>query len=200
MKKIIYFLVLFVLIQTGCSNDSYDDSIKNLQDNVDPAAIMAELKSKVVYEGAWTVNQQVVDTARMETNGETLIVRLPEEFLLAAINSFMKPQGMPTTYTLEYQGYSSEALFMDFTQTRSNAPSSTPFHNGSFNAYMDGQQYVVGLRSNMNGTLVYRISNGQFTIGVPVNHVIIKNLETGEQTEQDIPAITLYYNTTKRIR
>lgn len=65
---------------------------------------------------------------------------------------------------------------------------------------MDGQQYVVGLRSNMNGTLVYRISNGQFTIGVPVNHVIIKNLETGEQTEQDIPAITLYYNTTKRIR
>ena len=71
MKKIIYFLVFWGLILTGCSKDSDDDSMNHLQ-AFDERVDKFDLKSGVVYEGTWTVNQQVVDTARMETNGLTL--------------------------------------------------------------------------------------------------------------------------------
>jgi hypothetical protein len=67
-RKIHLLLVVtMTLLTVSCSQE--EDQIRVLQ---------AQAKSVKIYDGEWTINKQVVDTARLEViNGQVLRVRLP---------------------------------------------------------------------------------------------------------------------------
>ena len=64
---------------------------------------------RAVYEGEWTVNKQVVDTACLVV-GSPMRVRLPEAYLLSLYtpalgDAVVQPQGVATELWLNEQGY-----------------------------------------------------------------------------------------------
>ena len=93
----------------GCSDqDDYDYSPGMGQNDV---AILPP----GVFDGEWTVNRQVVDTARL-TVGSSLRVRLPEAYLTELCFPGEAPEAIvdnePQSYILQQQGYSEQSQFM----------------------------------------------------------------------------------------
>ena len=164
-----------------------------------------------LFKGEWTVNKQVVDTARLVVNADMVMrVRLPESYLLG----LCFPEGVdmshaplvlsntPSTIAIYPQGYSDQAQYNDFDSTPIQSENAkTNFRTCSFQATIGGEPYNIGLLSNENATAVMQKATGQWTLGIPVNAFLVTNLATGQTEEHrlSIP-VTLYYNTTERIR
>ena len=69
-------LVCMISMMAGCS--------VNDEEYVDLRPRIADSEVFYIYDGEWSVNRQVVDTARMEVRANGKIeVRLPEHYLLS---------------------------------------------------------------------------------------------------------------------
>lgn len=163
-----------------------------------------------IYEGEWTINKEVVDTARLEVTN-SLKVRLPEIYLSAScfekeFVSSLKPfhiayKGQPVVIPFKDQGYSSNATFNSISSAEKSYNGITLFQHASFYVTIDGINHQVDLFSDEPGNAVYRNDNGQWTIGFTISTFRVTNLNTYEkQVRTPRTPITLYYNTKERIR
>ena len=190
---------------TACSagdDDSYDAQDQYAEYNDINAGI---------YDGEWTVNKQVVDTARLVVT-DVLTVRLPEQYL--GISCFEKEyassawpivsieyNGQPSVIRFKDQGYTDKATFNSLLTTGSNYDGAMLLTHASFVIAVDGVDHRVDVLSDEPGNAVYRNDNGQWTIGFTVTAFHVTNMETlEEQMRTPHKPIALYYSTKKRIR
>ena len=187
---------------TACSDFESDET----------AEAMNALSSQyAVYDGEWTMNKQVVDTARLEVTN-VLKVRLPEKYLGTSCFgdeytdddhtlSIGEYKGQPISIPYRYEGYSANALFSTIASTEKSFHGVMLFNNVSFTVAIDGVDHRVDLLSGEPGNAVYRNDNDQWTIGLTVTSFYVTNLETREEQARTLNTpIVLYYNTKNRIR
>ena len=190
---------------TGCSAE--DDADKAaMNESYSHDGIVGE----GIYEGEWTVNKKVVDTARLVVSA-TIQVRLPEEYLLGlcypdymdkSSSLTVEPYNTPSSIQLLAQGYSEQSLYHSFASTNTQAiDGKILFNTCSFNAIINGTACRVSLLSkDNNGSAVLHNATGLWTLAIPISAFLITNLETGESTTKELPiTTTIYYNTKQRI-
>lgn len=198
------FLAGIISLTTACSvaGDSDDLGSMALEAN--------DMPDNGIYEGEWTVNKQVVDTAQLVVAG-TMRVRLPERYLLglcfpdgkdkgASVN--IEPRNAPATIQVYAQGYSEQSQYMTFASATTQAEGyQLLFNTCSFDATINGVLCHFSLLSRENASAILQYGTEQWTLAIPVNTVAIMNSATGQTTRQELSAtVTLYYNTKKRIR
>ena len=165
-----------------------------------------------LYEGEWTVNKQVVDTARLVVNGNMIQLRLPERYLLSCIIPDYTPDkadshghydvsNIPTKMQLTAQGYSEQSQYMSFASATLQVNGMQQcFNICSFEANLDNVPCLISLLSKENATAIIQNTTGQWTIGIPISGFRVTNLSSGESTLKELPyTITIYYNTKRRI-
>ena len=170
----------------------------------------------VSYNGEWTVDKQVVDTARLKMT-DVLTVRLPEAYLVSlcfsglteeygtdkatlSTGTAIEPMGQPIKIVVRDQGYTNDAVFSDFTNTAEKYDSTTLYRSAYFVVNVNGDKYLVELLSTENGNAVYRADTMGWTIAIPIDRFRITNVMTLEERVQRLAQpITLYYNTKERI-
>lgn len=204
MKRIGLLFSLLALL-TACSVEDDDSNAEYMygNDSVVPQAL---------YDGEWTVNKQVVDTARLEVNG-VLKVRLPEDYLtrlcFAELSSVTSEKaetmtvlkGQPAVIHFTDQGYTTTTSFANIGVAESSLNGVVMFSHASFTVALNGVDYRMELLSKEPGTAVYRNDTGLWTIAIPVGAFLVTNLNTQEESEHQLPsAVTIYYNAKKRIR
>ncbi len=157
-----------------------------------------------VYEGEWTVNKQVVDTARIVVN-TAMRVRLPQSYLLGLCfpdkSATVVESNTPTTIWVYSEGYSEQSQYMAFESTMEQYDGTQRLYNTcSFEALVGGEKYRISLLSKENANAVFQNVTGQWTLGIPINSFLVKNMATGETTEKRLSiTVSLYYNTKKRV-
>ena len=210
-KWIIALLTFFLPFLTGCAAGDGNDEGFTMANEA------AEIGNwgQGIYDGEWTVNKQVVDTARLVVTSK-LSVRLPEEYLTSLCfqddasknsikespkNSNMdgdavaKPQGLPTDIRFSVQGYSEVAQFSSFSSSVVSSDYETYYISGSYYVMIGSTLCCIDMLSMENGNIIYRADTGLWTIAITVSGFRITRLDTGEQTESKLPApVTLYYN------
>ena len=89
MKSIVYCLVAWLAVGLMAACSKNDDNEPNM-DTIPPFNYTIV---KTVYDGVWTVDQAVVDTARLEVWGD-MKIRLPEDYLTDLYLSSPKEEGL----------------------------------------------------------------------------------------------------------
>ena len=199
-----------MLMLSACTVD--DEEKSDVRSNIQATEAIG-----VSYNGEWTVDKQVVDTARLKMT-DVLTVRLPEAYLVSlcfsglteeygtdkatlSTGTAIEPMGLPTMITVKDQGYTNDAVFSDFTNTAEKHDSTTLYRSAYFVVNINGDNYVVELLSTENGSAVYREDTMGWTIAIPIDRFRITNVKTQEEREQRLDnPITLYYNTKERIQ
>ncbi len=213
--KLVVGATMVAVLLTGCHANGDDAILKNSE-----GIESNDLKSigKGIYNGEWTVNQQMMGTERLVV-GDELKVLLPDDWLNEYL-SVMLPQdylinlcfpdldttvdfaNMSSRFYLQQLGYSDKAVFLAFTPSVNKVESGEQFYNNAtFDVELGGKYYMVVLLSPQKGNAVYRTDSQQWTIGLPISSYVIIDGDTREKTERRLDApVTLYYNTTERIR
>lgn len=199
-------LLAAVLITTaGCSKgdeNAYADANPQHTNNLNVG--------KSIYEGEWSVNKQVVDTARMELNANGEIqLRLPESYLLGlcfpeATNEVVKPSNVPSLVKVYQQGFSDTSQYMSLDpEMTQNANAERIFVNCSFLASVGRTPYSIHLLSKELATAIIQNATGQWTLSIPIDGFVLTNLylsSTDESETVELPhTVTIYYNTKRRI-
>ena len=208
-----------VMLTVACSAEDADSYDAPLQ----PETTLSVAASGV-YEGEWTVNRQVVDTARLVVVDNVIQIRLPEKYLLSTcfglygdkwgdnvpdeddISSVgnlvsYEPHDTPVTVQMLAQGYSEQSQYMSFAGALMlDGGSPLRFNNCSFEATVDNVPYRIDLLAGETATAVLQNATGQWTLGIPIDAFLVSNLETGEVELNEISSTTIYYNTKKKIR
>ncbi len=193
----------FIFLLSACSvddGDSYDAMIENSFN-----------QQYAVYNGEWTVNKEVIDTARLEVTS-VLRVRLPEFYLGVCCfekeySSSSMPvriieyKGQPAIIPLNYVGYTTSATFNSLSPGEKNYDGRILFSNAAFYVAIDGVDHRVEVLSDEPGSAVYNYDNDLWTIGFTVTAFCVTNMATNEQ-EMHTPHTpqTFYYSTRQRIR
>ena len=193
-------LVCVISMMAGCSVN--DEEYVDLRPRVDDFMYV-----NGIFEGEWSVNKQVVDTARMviSENGE-IEVRLPEDYLLGLCfpygNENNKSSNMTNLIEVYPLGYSEQSQYMAMnSNTQKDKDAKVYFNTCSFQATIGDELCSIDLLSYENATAVLQNATGQWTLGIPIDAFLIKNQQTGRGTKRELSIpVTLYYNTTKRIR
>lgn len=171
-----------------------------------------------IYEGEWTVNKQVVDTARLVVVNGMIKVRLPEMYLLNYIIPFglpvdsvgrpvaeqaarYVPQNTTANILVSEQGYSEASQYMSFVPNMVQVDKSQLFYSTcSFYVSIDRLLFRISLLSRENATAVLQNATGQWTLGIPVDGFLITNFTTGEETVKNLSVrLTIYYSTRRRV-
>ncbi|MBO7140411.1 MAG: hypothetical protein J6W19_07585 [Prevotella sp.] len=194
-------LVCMISMMAGCS--------VNDEEYVDLRPRIADSEVFYIYEGEWSVNKQVVDTARMEVRANGKIeVRLPEHYLLSLCfpdetDMAIETSNSASLIEVHEQGYSETSQYMsigsDMTQTNE---AETFFINSSFMAAIDRTPYSIQLLSREYATAVIQNTTGQWTLSIPIDGFALTNLylSTDESETVELPqTVTIYYNTKRRI-
>lgn len=201
-------LVAALATMSGCSIDGDEGAKADMQSQQSDERVYIT----GIYEGEWTVNKQVVDTARMvvRANGEILL-RLPESYLLGLCfpdrtdTSPVEPGNTAGLIGLDQQGYSETSQYMSFASEKLQAADAGRFFvSCSFMATIGDKPYSIGLLSYETATAVVQNATGQWTIGITVNAFSLTNLilpaNEPEQVKLLPNTVTIYYNTKQRIR
>lgn len=164
---------------------------------------------KAIYEGEWSVNKQVVDTARMEVNANGEIqVRLPESYLLGlcfpeTTNEVVEPSNVPSLVKVYQQGFSETSQYMSIgSEMTQNDIAERVFVNCSFLATIGRTPYSIHLLSKELATAIIQNTTGQWTLSIPIDGFALTNLYlSSRETELvELPqTVTIYYNTKRRI-
>ena len=196
----------FAVMTVACSVDADEPDA-----NVSYSDYVATVPS--FYEGEWTVNRQVVDTARLEVVWSAVRVRLPERYLL----ELMQPaagvdKNAPlllnhqTEIRLYAQGYTEQAQYMSFASATEQLTvssldaSSFLFIPCSFDAMINGTKQSVTLLCKENAYAVFQTATAQWTLGIPVNALRTTDPATGKSETCELPTtVTIYYNTKRKI-
>ena len=198
-------LLAAVLMTTaGCSNGGEDNAYADLRPRISDGNVYG------IYEGEWSVNKQVVDTARMELNANGEIqLRLPESYLLGlcfpeATNEVVKPSNVPSLVKVYQQGFSDTSQYMslDYEMTQ-NDNAERIFVNCSFLASVGRTPYSIRLLSKELATAIIQNATGQWTLSIPIDGFVLTNLylsSTDKSETVELPhTVTIYYNTKRRI-
>jgi hypothetical protein len=202
--KTIVLLIGIMIAMAGCSVGDTDGSA-----DYNTEASSSNAAGWGVYEGEWTVNKQVVDTARLVV-AATMRVRLPEQYLLGLCFPGSMDKTSPidvkpgnTTAKIGFmeQGYSEQSLYMAFTATTTQTADAQLLYNTcSFEAVVNGVPCRIGLLSKENGSAVLRNMSGQWTLAIPVSAFLVTDLTTGQSDTRELAGTTtIYYNTKQRI-
>ena len=196
-------LVCVISMMAGCSvnDEEYVDLRPRISDDI---------VYNSIYEGEWSVNRQVVDTARMvvRDNGK-IEVRLPERYLIGLCftdntDMAIETSNLASLIEVHEQGYSETSQYMSVgSQTTQTNEAETFFVNCTFMATIDRKPFYISLLSKENATAVIQNTTGQWTLGIPIDCFFITNLvlSTHESKFVELPhTITIYYNTKRRIR
>ena len=201
-------LVCLTGMMTGCSVKE-EDAYIDLRHPMNDAMIISS-----IFDGEWTVNKLVVDTARLVVRANGVMeVRLPERYLLGLCFSqvagedttTIEPGNTPTLMDVYQQGYSETSIYMSFSPERlESGDAQRHYVNSHFIAAIDGKPYSIGLLSDEIATAVMQRTTGQWTIGIPINAFSVTNLALStyepEAVKQLPQPVTIYYNTTRRIK
>lgn len=184
-----------------------------------------------IYEGEWTVNKQVVDTARLVVTDNVIQVRLPEKYLVSTyllpfynsvffgnigdkngkggVNEGVPIGGVvsyefhdtPVTAQVSAQGYSEQSQYMSFmSSTMLDGSLLTRFNAFSFEMAVNSMPFHIDLLSREYATAVIQNATGQWTLGIPIDGFLVKDLTTGESMVHEVSGTIIYYNTKRRIR
>ena len=198
-------LVAVVTTMVGCSTDGDDDAYIAFNDpNAD-----ALVYGKGIYEGEWSVNRQVVDTARMvvKESGE-IQVRLPERYLLSLCftdntDITVITSNLASLIEVHEQGYSETSQYMSIGSEKAQTNEAESFFvNCSFIATIDRTPYLIQLLSKEFATAVMQNTSGQWTLSIPIDSFILTNalLSAYKPEVVELPqTITIYYNTKRRV-
>lgn len=182
----------------GCQPGVGDDDTAGTYQQSDPAYNVG------VYEGEWSVNRQVVDTARMTVTGATTIhLRLPHDYLagLCYPGATAEAANEPAVIKVREQGYSEQSLYMAFVSMQVAFNTQLYFNTCSFEATVGNERWRVGLLSRENASAVQQIATGMWSLAIPIDGFQVTNLETGRTEERRLNTPTiLYYNTKGRVR
>lgn len=203
------FALLIAAALTACTTDDAD-TYRNMQmANLDqPAAL---------FDGEWTVDRQLVDTARLEVS-DVLKVRLPESYLTYFCfgsvpysiddpsDTFTEPVSYhythePITVSYQVQGYSENTQLYLAQSSTYTAAGQTLYIAGSYELKFGDVSYRVSLISDDPPTIIHRLDTDLWTIAITIRDFHITNLNINQQIilPQHAP-LTLYYNATRRIR
>ena len=198
--------LLVACMLTACSND-YDDSMHPIPIYDGKDTIIGE-----VFEGEWTVDKAVVDTACLEVT-HVLKVRLPEAYLtelcfkeaIAHWNAMLYKftyTGQPVMFPIRNEGSTSNASFHDVTQSEKSYNDARYFINNYYDVLLNDAYHLrLVLLAKEPASAVYRNDNGLWTIALPVSRFLVTDFDNQTQGEYPLPApVTLYYNAKKRIR
>ena len=202
-KTFCIMLLLATCSLTACSTDDAD--------SMSGDALWAIEGKHAVYDGEWTADKHVLDTARLEVNG-VLKVRLPEMYLGVACFereyfSSMTPasvrySGHPVMLLFTAQGYTEQASFnLLSSYSKTYTDQKQHYNIASFVVIVNGVEQRVDVLTDEPGNAVYRNDTGLWTIGFTVTAFCVTNMLTGD-IEMRIPhkPLELYYNATRRIR
>lgn len=192
-------LVCVTGMMVGCSVS--DEEYVDLRPHADNSMIINS-----TFEGEWSVNKQVVDTARM-VMGDKVRVHLPEDYLLGLLltneeaSTKAQPDHKPTEITLTEQGYSDNSIYLMFDSPKTEgSDGQLMFCSSSFGAVIGGAPCNVSLLSKENASAVMQQTSGQWTLAIPIDAIRVTDRNTGQQRVVKMPiAFTLYYNTKRRL-
>jgi hypothetical protein len=189
--------MLTICMLTACSGDD-NEAYMSFADtnNAMPTAI---------YEGEWTVNKQVVDTARMKVSN-VLTLRLPEAYLatLCFPNTAtgVKPKGIPVELQIPQSpiGYTEKAEFVYLLSDMNSYGDERLYCHASFFATVGDADYRIDLVSSEICNAVISKDTGLWTLCIPINGFLITDMATREERICQLPAtVTIYHHSTKRI-
>ena len=189
-------MLAMVAALTSCSTDD--------EYSMDDASLQYDVITRGTYDGEWTVNSQVVDTARLEVIDKSIRIRLPESYLLGLCSNSTKeatPSNVPIVIQTVMQGYGKTSNYNSFaSETKKDEDKGIRFNTCSFTATIGGESCKVSIVSAENSTAVWQKDTDQWTLAIPIDVIYVKNEVTGQLTENTIAGtITLYYHTKKRI-
>ena len=197
-KKLFVLWATALLLTVACSNDS--DKM------VDIKYLEERWGAEGIYDGEWTVNKQVVDTARMEVF-DKLKLRLPEEYLTRLCfpdkSGADSPQskGVPMVVQLQTQGYSEQMELYTFLTMMKDGGGKALYGSGYFYVTIADTAYRIDLLCSESSSSIFRLDTGLWTIAIPIRGFLIVNTMTNEEREQPLPQpVTIYYNAKQRIR
>ena len=195
-------LVCVISMMAGCSvnDEEYVDLRPRISDDI---------VYNSIYEGEWSVNRQVVDTARMvvKESGE-IQVRLPERYLIGLCftdntDMAIETSNLASLIEVHEQGYSETSQYMSIGSEKAQTNEAESFFvNCSFIATIDRTPYLIQLLSKEFATAVMQNTSGQWTLSIPIDSFILTNalLSAYKPEVVELPqTITIYYNTKTRI-
>ena len=170
-----------------------------------------------IYDGEWTVNKQVVDTARLEVSDE-LKLRLPEDYLtrlcfpdnsgadsnatLGSDQESPQPKGIPMVFKLLAQGYSEQMELYNFSYAMFNLNDGEQVYSiGYYYVTIAGVDYRIDLRGNDYGNAIFRLDTSLWTAGLSIKSFMVSEINKNVWREQSLSQpVTIYYNAKTRIR
>ena len=162
---------------------------------------------RMIYDGEWTVNKQVVDTARIELD-DKMTLRLPEDFLIRLCfpdksgEATPQPKGQTMEIFFSRQGYSSQTELYYFIPCYvDNNEDEFHYSSGYFYVTIDGTNYRIDLLCSETGNMIFRRDTLQWTVGISFKKILVTNMSTNWKVKYPlIDTVTIYYNTKQRIK
>lgn len=188
-----------LLMMVACSTDFGDSMLPQDDDKAAPKAS----SEQATYEGEWTCDKQVIDTARLEVTN-VLRLRLPEEYLrnlCFPTQSSYTLMGQPAELAHQQQGYTDWTQFYALVMPTMREDGKILYHPAAFSLKTADADYRVELWSKEGGNAIYRMDTNLWTICISVDRFTVINQTTQQQRNQDLPeTVTLYYTAKRRIK
>lgn len=204
--RLVTFTWLLLTMLIGCTTNDDDMVAGQPQSYTDKS-----LLTLAVYDGEWTVNKQIIDTARLVVGPTNVSVRFPHRYLadLYILTSNETDQNVGTavnTYKatdikLSALGYSEQwqyyALALPSIVGADSELLTVPC---SFETTIADTPYSISLLCQNNASAMTDIATGQWTLIIPIKTLLVTNLSTGHSTLHKLnTTIVLYYNTRQQI-
>ena len=196
-RKIHLLLVVtMTLLTVSCSQE--EDQIKDLQAQID------KTKKFMIYDGEWTVDKQVADTARLSIRNDLAAVMLEFPVIYLSNLFFQNEDSLIVTQWYLYPLNLTEQAFSEIGNYHIIIPADrfgeSEYIIGGFQVTKNHITKEVMLITNEMGNGIYRLDTGLWTISFTISSYYISNGATGESSLNPLPEpITLYYNAKKRI-
>lgn len=184
------------LLTVSCSQE--EDQIRDLQAQID------KTKKFMIYDGEWTVDKQVADTARLSIRNDLAAVMLEFPVIYLSNLFFQNEDSLIVTQWYLYPLNLTEQAFSEIGNYHVIIPADrfgeSEYIIGGFQVTKNRITKEVMLITNEMGNGIYRLDTGLWTISFTISSYYITNGATGESSLNPLPEpITLYYNAKKRI-
>ena len=195
-KYHLLLVVTMTLLTVSCSQE--EDQIRDLQAQID------KTKKFMIYDGEWTVDKQVADTARLSIRNDLAAIMLEFPVIYLSNLFFQNEDSLIVTQWYLYPLNLTEQAFSEIGNYHIIIPADrfgeSEYIIGGFQVTKNHITKEVMLITNEMGNGIYRLDTGLWTISFTISSYYITNGATGESSLNPLPEpITLYYNAKKRI-
>ena len=195
-KYHLLLVMAMTLLTVSCSQE--EDQIRDLQAQIDGT------KKFMIYDGEWTVDKQVADTARLSIRSDLAAVMLEFPVIYLSNLFFQNEDSLIVTQWYLYPLNLTEQAFSEIGNYHIIIPADrfgeSEYIIGGFQVTKNHITKEVMLITNEMGNGIYRLDTGLWTISFTISSYYISNGATGESSLNPLPEpITLYYNAKKRI-